>query len=106
MFFYATHLTAVITLFQVTAQILLLRFAQSTNTIFHLHEDGFAHAISIENDPKKNLVMINKEVYHVTFNLPLGFLQRRESFYKRMVNRTIIVAAENVSAYIYIGYKK
>jgi hypothetical protein len=46
--------------------------------------------------------MINKEVYHITFNIPSGFLQIRESFYKRMANRTIVVAAEDVSIYVYI----
>ena len=44
--------------------------------------------------------MINKEVYHITFNIPSGLLQIRESFYRRMANRTIIVAAEDVSIYI------
>jgi hypothetical protein len=47
-----------------------------------------------------NLVMINKEVYHISFNLTSGILQTHKSFYKRMENRTIIVAAENVSIYI------
>lgn len=73
-----------------------------TNRVYYLHEDGFAHAISIEKDPKINLVVINKKVYHISFNLTSGILQTRGSFYRRMENRTIIVAAENVSIYIYI----
>jgi len=44
--------------------------------------------------------MINKEVYHTTFNVPSGLLEIRESFYRRMANRTIVVAAEDVSIYI------
>jgi hypothetical protein len=48
--------------------------------------------------------MINKEVYHITFNIPSGFLQIRESFYRRMANKTITVATEDVSIYSYILY--
>lgn len=44
--------------------------------------------------------MINKEVHHITFNIPSGFLQIRESYYRRMANRTVIVATEDVSIYI------
>jgi len=44
--------------------------------------------------------MINKEVYHITFNVLSGLLQTRKSYYERMANRTIIVAAEDVSIYI------
>jgi hypothetical protein len=87
-------------LFQVTTQLLLLCFTHTTNRVYHLRADGFAHAISIDKDPKMNLVMINKEVYHISFNLTSGILQTHRSFYRRMANRTIIVAAENVSIYI------
>jgi hypothetical protein len=44
--------------------------------------------------------MINKEVYHIAFYIPSGFLQIRESFYRRMANQTVIVAVEDVSIYI------
>jgi hypothetical protein len=98
---YTTNLIAILLFFQVTGHLLLFfRFGQSSNTIFYLHEDGLAHAITTENDPKINLVKINKEMYHVTFNLSLGFLKRHDDFYKLMSNRTIIVATQNVSIYL------
>jgi hypothetical protein len=80
--------------------LLFTSFGQSTNTIFYLPEDGLAHGITIENDPKTNLAMIKKNVYHITFNLSVGLLKRHDDFYKRMSNRTIIVATQNVSIYL------
>jgi hypothetical protein len=77
--------------------LLFSSFGQSTNIIFYLHEDGLAHAITTENDPKIHLVKIKKDMCHVTFNLSVGFLKRHDDFYKRMSNRTITVATQNVS---------
>lgn len=72
-------------------------FGQTTYTIFYLHEDGLAHGITTESDPKINLMVIKKDVYHVTFDLSVGFLKRHDGFYRRMSNRTITVATQNVS---------
>jgi hypothetical protein len=80
--------------------LLFSSFGQPTNTIFYVHEDGLAHQITTEKDPKINLVMIKKNVCHVTFNLSVGFLKRHDEFYKRMSNRTITVATQNVSIYL------
>jgi hypothetical protein len=79
--------------------LLFTRFAESSNRakIFYLHDDGFANEITTENDPQTKLVKVNKDMYHVTFNLPLGFLKRHDDFYRRMTNRTITVATDNVS---------
>jgi hypothetical protein len=91
----------ILSFFQVIMHLSLFSsFGQSTSPIFYLHEDGLAHGITIENDSKINLVMIKKDVYHVTFNTSVGFLKRHDDFYKRMSKRTITVATQNVSIYL------
>jgi hypothetical protein len=94
-----SHFYSNILSFQVAALLLFAHFAESDSraTIFYLHEDGFANEISIETDPQMELVKINKDMQHVTFNLSLGFVKRSDNFYRRMRNRTIVVYTDNVS---------